>query len=97
MDRGEFGDFKGHGFDLERSCLRHSQRLSRLTLAVALLYVWLVAFADKTIKAGLRYLVDRRDRRERRDLCIFRIGLDMLLWGLGNSLACALAALPALS
>lgn len=86
-----FGDFKGHGFDLERTCLRHFQRLSRLTLAVALLYVWLVAFGAKTIKAGRRYLVDRRDRR---DLSIFRIGLDMLFWYLGNALTCSIPALP---
>lgn len=37
-----FADFKGHGFDLESTQLRHFERLSRLTLAVAMLYVWLV-------------------------------------------------------
>jgi hypothetical protein len=30
-----FGDWKGHGFDLESTHLIHFQRLSRLTLAVA--------------------------------------------------------------
>lgn len=89
-----FGDFKGHGFDLERTCLRHFQRLSRLTLAVALLYVWLVAFGAKAIKAGHRHLVDRRDRR---DLSIFRIGLDLLFWHLHNQLTCALPPLPSMS
>jgi hypothetical protein len=69
-----FGDFKAHGFDLEMTRLRHFQRLSRLTLAVALLYVWLVAFGSKGIKAGQRHLVDRNDRR---DLSIFRIGFDL--------------------
>jgi hypothetical protein len=69
-----FGDFKSHGFDLESTRLRHFQRLSRLTLAVALVYVWLVAFGSKGIKAGQRHLVDRNDRR---DLSIFRIGLDL--------------------
>jgi hypothetical protein len=86
-----FGDFKGHGFDLERTCLRHEQRLSRLTFAVALLYVWLVAFGAKAIKAGHRHLVDRRDRR---DLSIFRIGLDLLHWRLDNELACVLPPVP---
>jgi hypothetical protein len=33
-----FGDMKGNGFDLESTHLRHFLRLSRLTLAVALLY-----------------------------------------------------------
>jgi hypothetical protein len=69
-----FGDFKSHGFDLEATRLRHFLRLSRLTLAVALIYVWLVAFGSKAIKTGQRHLVDRNDRR---DLSIFRIGLDL--------------------
>lgn len=68
-----FGDFKANGADLERSCLRHFQRLSRLTFAVALLYVWTVAFGTAVVKRGLRPLVDRA---ERRDLSIYRIGLD---------------------
>ena len=67
-----FGDLKGHGFDLERSHLRHFARLSRLTLAVVLLYAWLVTTAVRLIKRGRRQLLDRH---ERRDLSIFQIGL----------------------
>jgi hypothetical protein len=70
-----FGDLKGNGFDLESTHLRHFLRLSRLTLAVVLLYVWLVAFGSQVIKSGQRHLVDRRDRR---DLSIFRIGRNMI-------------------
>lgn len=70
-----FGDFKGHGFDLESTQLRHFQRLSRLTLAVAMLYLWLIAYGAGIIKRGLRYLVDRADRR---DYSVFRIGCNML-------------------
>lgn len=70
-----FGDLKGNGFDLESTHLRHFLRLSRLTLAVVLLYVWLVAFGSRVIKSGQRYLVDRRDRR---DYSIFRIGRNMV-------------------
>ena len=69
-----FGDFKSHGFDLETTRSRRFLRLSRLTLAIALIYVWLIAFGSKMIKAGHRHLVDRNDRR---DLSIFRIGIDM--------------------
>ena len=76
-----FADFKGHGFDLEASRLDHFVRLSRLTLAVALLYIWIVTFGSQTIKNGNRRLVDRADRR---DLSIFRIGLDMLERCLAN-------------
>ncbi|RMH41450.1 MAG: IS4 family transposase [Gammaproteobacteria bacterium] len=70
-----FGDFKRNGFDLEAIRLRHFLRLSRFTMAVALLYVWLVAFGSMTIKRGERYLVDRNKQRQ---LSIFRIGYDML-------------------
>jgi hypothetical protein len=69
-----FGDLKSNGFDLESTHLRHFLRLSRLTLVVVLLYVWLVAFGSQVIKSGRRYLVDRRDRR---DYSIFRIGRNM--------------------
>ena len=44
-----FGDFKRNGFDLASIRLRHFLRLSRFTMAVALLYVWIVAFGDKTM------------------------------------------------
>ena len=69
-----FGDMKGHGFDLEATHLRNFLRLSRLTLAVVLLYVWLLSFGARTIKQGLRRLVDRNDRR---DYSLFRIGWHM--------------------
>ena len=70
-----FGDMKKHGFDLELTMLRHFERLSRLTLAVALLYVWLISVGTRTIRDGLRNLVDRN---ERRDLSIFQIGLRFI-------------------
>jgi hypothetical protein len=70
-----FGDLKKHGFDLERTMVRHFERLSRLTLAVALLYVWLISVGTRTIRDGLRSMVDRN---ERRDLSIFQIGLRFI-------------------
>jgi hypothetical protein len=76
-----FGDFKGHGFDLESSHLRHFLRLSRLTLAVVLLYLWLVVLGSRVIKNGLRSLVDRADRK---DFSIFRIGYNMAERWLAN-------------
>ncbi len=69
------GDLKGNGFDLESTHLRNFLRLSRLTLAVVFLYVWLVAFGSQIIKNGKRFLVDRSDRR---DYSIFRIGRNMV-------------------
>lgn len=86
-----FGDFKGNGFDLEVVRLRHFLRLSRFTLAVALLYVWLVAFGSKTIKRGERHLIDRNNRRQ---LSIFRIGYDMLERCLINGDSFSLRLIP---
>jgi hypothetical protein len=70
-----FGDWKGHGWDLETTHLRHPDRLSRLTLAICLLYVWLTWYGERIIKTGRRAWVDRHDRR---DLSLVRIGLDTL-------------------
>ena len=89
-----FGDLKGHGFDLERTHLRHFWRLSRLTLLVALLYVWLMTTGVQVIKNGLRSLVDRKDRR---DLSIFQVGLRSVERRLTNSLKVAVCLRPAYS
>jgi len=70
-----FGDLKGHGFDLESTHLRHFERLSRLTLLVVLLYVWMLWVGVRTIKRGERHWVDRHDRR---DLSVFQIGWRFL-------------------
>ena len=70
-----FGDWKGHGVDIEKTHLRYHARLSRLVFLVALWYLWLVARGTQTIKAGDRALVDRLDRR---DLSVFRIGLYII-------------------
>jgi hypothetical protein len=86
-----YGDFKGNGFDLERSHLHHFARLSRLTLAVALLYVWLVSAGARAIRNGQRHLVDRQDRR---DLSIFQIGLRLIKRRLKNSLPISLNWCP---
>jgi len=50
-------------------------RLSRLTLAVALLYVWFIAFGADIVKQDLRSEVDRSNRR---DLSLFRFAWDFL-------------------
>lgn len=70
-----FADFKKHGFDLGSTMLRNAPRLSRLTLAVAFLYVWLLSIGSRTIRSGRRHFVDRKDRR---DLSLFQIGLRFI-------------------
>jgi hypothetical protein len=86
-----FGDLKGHGFDLEASHLRHGERLSRLTLAVVLLYDWLVSSGARVIKQGLRHYVDRKDRR---DLSIFQIGRRWIERCLTNARAITISFAP---
>jgi hypothetical protein len=86
-----FGDMKGNGFDLESTHLRHFLRLSRLTLAVALLYVWLISTGSRVIKNGQRRLVDRP---ERRDLSIFQIGLRSVERRLTNALPVSIRLRP---
>jgi hypothetical protein len=80
-----FADFKKHGFDLERTMLRHAPRLSRLTLAVAFLYVWLLSVGSQTVRSGLRQMVDRKDRR---DLSLFQIGWRFIDRKLLRSMPC---------
>lgn len=53
-----FGNLKKHGFDLERTMLRHFERLSRLTLAAALIYFWLISIGIRIVRNSLRDLVD---------------------------------------
>lgn len=86
-----FGDLKKHGFDLESTHLRDFRKLSRLTLAVALLYVSLVTQGAQTLQAGLHYLVDRSDHR---DLSVFRIGWNMLQRQLTNVLPFSIPLCP---
>ena len=62
-----------------------------LTLAVALLYVWLVACGSSTIKNGKRSLVDRADRR---DFSIFRIGYNIIERHLANSESFSISLIP---
>ena len=78
-----FGDLKKHGFDLESTMLHTFLRLSRLTLAVACLYVWLMSLGGHIIRRGWRSLVDRSDRR---DLSIFQIGFRFIQRSLTNAL-----------
>lgn len=89
-----FGDMKRNGFDLESTHLRHFLRLSRLTLAVVLLYVWLISTGSTVVKNGQRDLVDRA---ERRDLSIFQIGLRWVKRRLANGLSVSIRLKPAVA
>lgn len=68
-----YGDMKGHGFDLEATHLDDKQRISRLFLAVALTFVWLITLGSWLVKRGFRHLIDVKSRR---DKSYFRLGWD---------------------
>jgi hypothetical protein len=74
--------------------LRHFLRFSRLTLAVALLYVWLISAGGRTIQDGLRHLVDRKDHR---DLSIFQIVLRLIERSLTNAFSIRISLFSYLS
>jgi len=86
-----FGDWKKHGFDLESTHLNNFLKLSRLTLAVAVLYLWLVDVGSHVIKNSQRRLIDRNDRR---DLSIFQIGLRFIERRLINGQDFSIAFFP---
>lgn len=69
-------DLKSLGFHLDKTHIRDWRVLSRLFLALVLLYVWSTAIGTTVIKRGQRFWVDRRHRRT---LSVFRIGYDMLM------------------
>lgn len=70
-----YGDLKGHGFDLEATHIRSTERLDRLVLAVCLTFVWFMTLGSWVVKRGFRHLVDHKSRR---DKSYFRIGWDWL-------------------
>jgi len=70
-----FGDLKRHGFDLESSHLRAARSLDCLTLAVVLLYLWLVTEGTQALIQDRSAQVDRADRR---DLSLFRLGFELI-------------------
>jgi hypothetical protein len=88
-----FGDLKGHGFDLEATHLQDLGRLSRLVLATMIVYVWLIALGSCLVKRGLRFIVDRRDRR---DKSLFRIGWDWIerCLALGHRIPMCFSSIP---
>lgn len=77
------GDLKGHGLHIDQTHLRDTSRISRLFLALSILYVWLMHTGSWVIKRGWR---DQVDRNHRRDISIFHIGYRWLLRQLAQAL-----------
>jgi hypothetical protein len=86
-----FGDWKGHRVDVEQTRLRSAERLSRLILAVALLFTWLVATGERARQHRTTQWVDRSDRN---DLSIFQTGLRLVERALTNQLPVSIHLCP---
>lgn len=72
-----FKDYKnnGRGFGLELTGLQHPERLARLLLALALVYVWLLLWGAYAVTTGQNRLVDNLRRPV---LSLFQTGLRLV-------------------
>ena len=70
-----FSDFKGRGFQLQKSGLIDPVRVSRLLIAVSLAYVWVISLGVYTLKTGWNKIIHRTDRC---DLSLFELGKRLL-------------------
>jgi hypothetical protein len=77
------GDFKGQGLHIDQTHLRSPFRISRLFLALSIVYVWLMHTGSWVVKRGWRPVVDKKYRR---DLSMFHIGYYWLLRQLAQAL-----------
>ena len=67
-----FRDEKSHGFHWNASRVRDPDHATRLPLVMALAMAWLIAEGLRVIRDGER---DRYERRDRRTLSLFQLGL----------------------
>ncbi len=70
-----FSDFKGRGFNLNKSHLIHPERVSRLIIAVALAYIWIIYLGEQAKEKGWLKIIHRAGRC---DLSLFQLGLRLL-------------------
>lgn len=70
-----FSDFKGRGFNLNKSGLRDPDRVSRLIIAVSLAYIWMVYLGKLALDEGWDKIIHRTDRC---DLSLFTLGIRLL-------------------
>ncbi|HEU5012298.1 MAG TPA: transposase [Roseiflexaceae bacterium] len=78
-----FSDQKSRGFRINRSHLSEPVRVSRLLLATALAYLWVVYLGVVTRRDALRGRIHRPDRC---DLSLFSLGLRLLAYYLRHRL-----------
>jgi hypothetical protein len=70
-----FSDQKSRGFHLHKSHLSDPARLSRLMIAAALAYLWMIFLGTLAVQADWVKIIHRTDRC---DLSLFQLGLALL-------------------
>ncbi|MDD5463501.1 MAG: hypothetical protein PHG00_18150 [Methylococcales bacterium] len=70
-----FSDFKGRGFQLQKSGLVDPLRVSRLLIALSLAYVWMIYSGVYALKTGWHKTILRTDRC---DLSVFELAKRLL-------------------
>lgn len=70
-----FSDMKSRGFNLHKSGLRDPKRLSRLLIAVALAYLWMIYLGEYAKQSEWIKLIHRSDRC---DWSLFNLGRYLL-------------------
>ncbi len=70
-----FSDQKSRGFNIQKSHIEDPQRLSRLLIATCLAYIWIVYLGSVCKSDGWQAIIHRRNRC---DLSLFRLGLQLL-------------------
>jgi hypothetical protein len=70
-----FSDQKSRGFNIQKSPIEDPQRLSRLLIATCLAYIWIVYLGSLCKSDGWQDIIHRRNRC---DLSLFRLGLQLL-------------------
>jgi len=78
-----FSDFKGRGFQLQKSGLVDPIRVSRLLIALSLAYVWMIYLGVYALKTGWHKTIHRTDRC---DLSLFELGKRLLKRFLTNGI-----------
>lgn len=66
-----FSDLKSRGFNIHKSGLRDPERVSRLLIAAALAYLWMVYLGALAMQKGWHKIIHRTDRC---DISLFQLG-----------------------
>lgn len=74
-----FADSKSRGFGLDKSGIRHAQRMERFVMAAFLAYIWLIYLGVLVIQAGQLDLIARADRFIHNLFQLGRLYLDHIL------------------